>query len=138
MKRQLLRMVCVLALVLVGGACAQTISMKTDIPFDFIVNGGTLPAGQYVVESFGASSSPVLLVHNVKFGQAEVVPSNPTESLEASEKTKLVFHRYGNQYFLAQIWIAGQRFGRELPNSKREAETMAHVQHDTIMIAGAP
>jgi hypothetical protein len=37
------------------------------------------------------------------------------ESLKTSEKTKLVFHRYGDRYFLAQIWMAGSNSGHEIP-----------------------
>jgi hypothetical protein len=34
----------------------------------------------------------------------------------------LVFHRYGNQYFLSQIWDGRSNAGIELPESKREKE----------------
>lgn len=137
MRRQLLRMICVLTLLLVGGACAQTISVRTDIPFAFVVNGETVPAGQYTVE-LESGRSP-LLVRGVNSAEGVWVLSNSTESLEASGKTKLLFHRYGNQYFLAQIWIGGERLGRELPESKRETElAKAYTRHDASVTAGMP
>ena len=37
-------------------------------------------------------------------------------------KSKLVFHRYGNRYFLTQVWSAGSSLGRELPKSAKEKE----------------
>src|SRR2546422_3486746 len=33
-----------------------------------------------------------------------------------------IFNRYGNKYFLSQIWTAGSKSGRELPKSQRETE----------------
>jgi hypothetical protein len=37
-------------------------------------------------------------------------------------KSKLVFHRYDNRYFLTQVWTAGSARGRELPKSAKEKE----------------
>ena len=33
---------------------------------------------------------------------------------ETQEKTRFVFHKYGDQYFLSQIWTPGGNSGREL------------------------
>jgi hypothetical protein len=35
-------------------------------------------------------------------------------------KTELVFNKVGNQYFLAQIWVAGSAAGNEVPKSRME------------------
>lgn len=35
---------------------------------------------------------------------------------------QLVFHRYGREYFLAQIWPAADNVGRELGMPRRERE----------------
>ena len=46
-----------------------------------------------------------------------------TTRLQASatqEKGKLVFHRYGNRYFLAEIWTVGSRDGQKLRKSREE------------------
>jgi hypothetical protein len=39
---------------------------------------------------------------------------------ETQEKTKLVFHKYGDQYFLSQIWSVGSNTGREVAETQRE------------------
>ncbi len=36
----------------------------------------------------------------------------PANRRKAQKTTKLVFHRYGDQYFLAQIWTAGNDRGQ--------------------------
>ena len=37
-------------------------------------------------------------------------------------ESKLIFNRYGNHYFLSQIWTQGDNSGRELFKSQRESE----------------
>lgn len=111
-----------LALMMVGESLAQTIRMKADVPFEFIVNGSTLPAGEYTIQSFGAVDGKTLLVGNAGTHQNATVNAIGVESRKPAGKTKLVFHRYGNRYFLAQVWIAGNDRGHELPRSHREAE----------------
>ena len=44
----------------------------------------------------------------------KLVLPNTCESSMAQEKTKLVFHRYGDQYFLSQVWGEGNNRGTEL------------------------
>jgi hypothetical protein len=34
----------------------------------------------------------------------------------------MVFRRYGDQYFLGEVWIAGTIVGRELTNSRKERQ----------------
>jgi hypothetical protein len=43
-----------------------------------------------------------------------------TEVLTAKNKSTLVFHKYGDQYFLEQIWLAGERQGTQLLESRIE------------------
>jgi hypothetical protein len=51
-----------------------------------------------------------------------IVNSNAAESHKPANKTKLVFNRYGDQYFLSEIWVEGATRGRELPKTGREKE----------------
>jgi len=54
MKRQMLTLVGVLGMLLAAGsASAQTIKVKADVPFNFIINKATLPAGEYTLMSVG-------------------------------------------------------------------------------------
>ena len=46
--------------------------------------------------------------------------SSPKERSDRQMNAKLVFHRYGNTYFLSQIWMAGESTGRELPKTRQE------------------
>jgi len=39
---------------------------------------------------------------------------------EYEAQARLVFHRYGNTYFLSQVWMAGSGAGRELLKTRQE------------------
>jgi hypothetical protein len=56
-----------------------------------------------------------------------MVGSNRAETLERANKTKLVFNRYGKQYFLSQIWVEGANCGRQLLKSNREKEVAKEI-----------
>jgi hypothetical protein len=58
------------------------------------------------------------------------------ESRITSEKSKLVFHRYGNRYFLKQIWMAGDNAGQQLPKSRLETEiALNRTVQEVVLVA---
>jgi hypothetical protein len=135
MKRQLHTLVGVLALVLgASSAFGQTIRVKVNVPFDFIVTGKTLPAGAYAVRFDGGKS--ILSVLGVDSRQTTMFLARETGELDSAAQTKLVFRQYGNRYFLRQVWMAGNSEGIELPKSKREIEVaMDYRSRDAILAA---
>ena len=135
MKRQLLTLVGVLTLVLgASSAFGQTIRVKVNVPFDFIVTGKTLPAGSYAVR-FDAGRS-VLSVQSVDSRETTMFLASETEKFEPAEQTKLVFRQYGNRYFLRQVWMGGNSEGIELPKTRREIEVaMDYPSRDAILVA---
>ena len=91
------------------------------IPFDFSVGDTSLPSGTYKVAKTGAASS-LLTLHHTQEKWSAVFPINSVQSQfeAASDNTKLVFHRYGNKYFLTQFWTQGSFIGSQLRRSKSE------------------
>jgi len=108
-----------LAMLATTAASAQSIKVKATVPFSFIVGQFILPAGQYTLKATG--NGQVLEMRNLDAKITRLVLSNSCESRPASE-TKLVFHRYGDRYFLSQIWSEGNDRGHEIPISQREKE----------------
>ena len=111
-----------LALVLaVGSAMAQSnVTLKADVPFEFVASKNTLPAGEYRVQFL--ASSPTLAIANANRSAKAVVLTNAVEADQPARQAKLVFRKYGDRYFLAQIWIDGVARGNELPVSRTERE----------------
>src|SRR5215470_9111626 len=62
MKKQALTLVGVLSLVLAAGsAFAQSSEIRFSIPFNFIVNRTTLPAGDYAVKTMGVGAQVLVI-----------------------------------------------------------------------------
>ena len=107
---------------LAAGAFAyaqQPHNMSADIPFDFNAGTSQMPAGHYTVTSL----SPAMVTLRSDSGQIVTVATHSAETLNPKEPGRLIFHRYGDVYFLAQLWGPGQDTGRELPRSAAERET---------------
>jgi hypothetical protein len=94
-----------------------TVKIRAEIPFDFMVGKKRLPKGEYVIESLGDSGA--LTIRDARKGRAvtfNTIKSKPTDS----SKSKLVFNRYGDQYFLARIWDTSSATILKLNKSKTE------------------
>jgi hypothetical protein len=134
MKKQLLTLVGLGLLLATAAASAQTVPLKANIPFSFIVNKAELPAGEYTLQSL-SSSGTVMVIRSADGQMANMVLPNACSSSKAPTESKLVFHRYGAQYFLAQIWTAGYEQGRDLPKSSREAEVAKNQPVQNVVLA---
>ena len=91
------------------------------IPFDFIVRGRTLPAGTYTIRRIN-DSSEALEIENFRLNSHIMFETEPFESRSAPERSELVFHRYGDTYFLRQVRTAGEEEGLALATSRAERE----------------
>jgi hypothetical protein len=121
MKNQLFALIGLGLLLATASAYAQTGVVKANVPFNFIVGKTQIPAGRYLIQNLSTSGS-AMAIESPDRQVIKLVLPNACESLMAQDKTKLVFHRYGDQYFLAQVWTEGNNRGSELPKSQRETE----------------
>jgi hypothetical protein len=109
----------------VASAQGQSLAYKirANIPFDFSVANKTLPSGTY---SFGRarqnSDDMVLSITDVDGRSKAIQSSSSVETGRVKNKPTLVFHRYGDQYFLFQVWPAGETTGRQFYKSRSERE----------------
>jgi hypothetical protein len=83
-----------------AGAFAQSRQQAT-IPFNFTVGQRLLPAGTYVITHLGPS---MISVRGWKGNDLVSVMTLITPANEVSKNPdKLIFHKYGDQYFLSEI-----------------------------------
>jgi hypothetical protein len=123
MKNTLCRITGILALAFLATtevARAQE-PVVANIPFQFTAGAMTLPAGEYRVQKESDSSS-ALVIRSTDGNGATMVMTHAASINAPQAKSKLVFQRYGNRYFLTQVWSAGSSLGRELPKSAKEKE----------------
>lgn len=140
MKRQAFKNFTMLSLVLVltsvSAAAQSDRSRTTNIPFSFVVGGETLPAGEYTVGPNRRDYEKVWLVQSRDGHAGALFATMSVRASETQEKGKLIFHKYGDQYFLSQIWTPGNQSGRELlmPRLKREL-AKSGIDRQTIVLA---
>jgi hypothetical protein len=125
MKRQIVKGLAMLVLTLaLAGATAVVANGQSNarlvahVPFDFVVGDKTLSAGEYSVAATDQSGATMASANSQ--GDAAIRLSSPMERKDREKAAKLVFHRYGSTYFLAQVWRAGEATGRELSKSSQE------------------
>ena len=114
------------------GACFEVARAQepvvANIPFQFTAGAMTLPAGEYRVQKERDYSS-ALVIRSTDGNGATMVMTHAASINAPQAKSKLVFHRYGNRYFLTQVWSAGSSLGRELPKSAKEKEQALAAQN---------
>jgi hypothetical protein len=147
MKKQALKAVTMLVSIialafmtaLVSNGQSPRKSLRADIPFDFIVGDKALDAGKYVVGAITGSSNEGMLVSScdgrqnairltssVQATDSKNIAVHPEPKIHAERRNslenraRLIFHRYGSTYYLAQVWMPGSSEGREMLKSKAE------------------
>ena len=102
-----------------GVVHAQTsYGVKANVPFDFYVGDQAFRASAITVRRM-SSFDGVLLISGADNGPRQIRLTNSLQSTSRSNEAKLVFHKYGNRYYLAQVWTDGSS-GRELLKSRGE------------------
>lgn len=91
-----------------------------EVPFQFNVGNKTFPAGEYLVRSVSDDSSNVVLNIQSRDGETSTMLMMSTVEGNAQESAKLIFRRYGSQYFFAEAWVDGDAAGLRFPKSRAE------------------
>jgi hypothetical protein len=132
-KKQTLRiflMFSVLSILATISVHAQSSNQQTaNIPFSFNVDGKTFPAGLYSVTRLNPQSDKAALaIKSADGSMSQVVLTMPVQAGKPQESAKLVFSRYGEQYFLSQVWMPANNTGLELLKSRAEKTLARNAQ----------
>jgi len=109
---------------LAASAKAQTGSgVRANVPFDFTVAGKRFAVGHYSITRANQTSGDLVLEVNSLAEHSRVFPiTSPVYTRTARNQSVLIFHRYGDEYFLSQVWAAGSTTGRAFTKSRRERQ----------------
>ena len=138
MRKQLLKALATIsfliaiAIVPVRSAHAQTLvyRVRANIPFDFIVDDKTFPAGEYFISRTRQySSDNVLTISGLEGRTLALHLTFGVETLTPKKQGFVVFTRYGNQHFLSQVWVAGSTTGRALTKGRSERELEREIKN---------
>ena len=108
---------------------------RIDIPFAFMAGGSHLPAGHYHVYHPG---DPYLIVIEKDDGRARAMAYvHPAATNSDESSTKLVFNKYGNQYFLSQVWTEADQQVHHCFKCQMEREVMAQTSTPQVVVLAA-
>jgi hypothetical protein len=72
-------------------------------------------------------------------GNANVIRLTiPVNTLHPMQSASLIFNRYGNEYFLSEVWPKGGSVGRALPKTRAERELERKAQDNQIAATKGP
>ena len=131
MKATIVRLSIIMALALAFGVSAQAqtaLNFKTfSVPFSFNVGKKVLPAGEYKI----TADNQIVRIQKTDGKVNAVTLTQRTHSDGRVENdAKLTFRRYGDQYYLSQVWLRND-LGRELKRPRRDDAGLA--QNFTIV-----
>jgi hypothetical protein len=109
-----------------GSAMAQDHRAKATVPFNFTVNGNSLPAGTYTVGSEVNSPNVITITDREK--NIHILALTLPDANAPGTGNKLVFHHYGDQYFLSEVRCESTSMNVHLMTSKAEKRAKAQIQ----------
>ena len=137
MKKQVLKALSLASLIfaLTGPNVSANIGepIKVNIPFAFTAGNKTLPAGAYRVRNL---TSETLLIQSADGKQVTNILTNHKQAGPTPGQVKLAFHRYGDRYFLAQVWTLWE--GYEVTRSRAERELTQNPARHLAQNAAEP
>jgi hypothetical protein len=111
---------------------AQSKTTRANISFDFAAANNAMKAGEYMVQQVGPQT--ILLKSFDRKSQAYVTTPQGVNSLNRRPQ-RLVFRRYGDSYFLGEIWTTEFRGLRFAASKEENAIAKSGERPQTIEIA---
>ena len=121
----------------VAGVQAQRpTGIEVNLPFNFTAGKATLKAGRYNIRKLSGNVVSILSEDGKR-----VIADAPLTvgSRDSKAGARVVFNRYGNSYFLSQIWltpeIGQQLFPTKAESKVREAELAKGIKADRVEVS---
>jgi hypothetical protein len=115
---------------------AQSKGVRADVPFAFTAGNQLLPAGTYTIKT--ESTGLIAIKNHDK--PIEVFAIVDRDGAKAPNGGKLIFHKYGEKYFLSEILCSWADMNVTVPRSKTEKtvrlqQAMVHPSSEVFIAA---
>ena len=119
----------------VAAQTGQTDRLTANIPFEFTVAGKAMPAGDYEVWRTHNSRAIVIRGLDNQGSAVSIVMEGSIQIPNPTADTKLVFNRYGNQYFLHEVvnGYANQEYTLPELRAEREMAKTASLHQEQVL-----
>jgi len=105
--------------------------LRANVPFDFKIGETWMTAGEHTVTFIqpGAVS-----IRREDGSGACLAVTMAVQKNVTPDEGKLVFNKYGDSYFLSQIWSPGYDQGRGFPKTKAEREMARTIPGEVVAV----
>jgi len=97
-----------------------TDDLEVNIPFQFHAGNAKLPAGEYRIHMLDSSDLTIMEISSADGSASALLQVMDAEAKTTPNKDELIFNKYGNRYFLADVFEVGSSTGSQVLESKYE------------------
>ena len=109
----------------VSAQIPSDVTLQANIPYTFMVGDTRLAAGKYTVKVADDNDLHLMQIKSADGYTSVFFETVAAVSNEIPGKTELVFDKIGDDYFLSQVWLVGNRSGNQLFESKIQQNAKA-------------
>jgi hypothetical protein len=109
-------------------------SLILHVPFNFVAVEKTMPAGEYTVD---INSDRTVLIRSVQGKAMLFAIAQPTQSIGAQKDARMVFYRFGELYFLSEVWPGETELGFRLRVAPAEHLSTGNWPKTRVEVAAA-
>jgi hypothetical protein len=122
-----------------GSALAQSEQVRVNVPFNFHVGSKSLPAGTYTISSAG--ETPFIMISNLSRTSVRALALTQPPNRKSTPEHTVVFHKWGDQYFISDVRGGDSSMNLHLPTTKEEKRAKALISEaelrssDNVLVA---
>jgi hypothetical protein len=117
---------CALAIGAATPSFAQSTSLvKADIPFAFQANGKLMPAGTYII---GQENGSIMRLSGTDNHVQALAMALRDNGVKPATVSKITFNKYGDHYFLHNVWVAGSTTSYRCTTTKQEKNIVRELR----------
>jgi hypothetical protein len=144
MKFRMMSTICLSGLLLLslvtGASAANKMGSKAEIPFAFYVGSVHFNPGEIAADQSGVNDVMIRLSQLKDNNSAYILGNRSASPNYFSGKPRFVFHKYGENYFLREVWLRSGEPGYVFPVTPQEKELMnasatPNTQQQTVEVA---
>jgi hypothetical protein len=106
-------------------------AVMANVPFAFTVGNESMPAGRYTI----SAASGVVWMRDVSQHAAVNILTIPMTPKKERATGALLFYKYGDRYFLREMWAPGYSAGAQVPKGKIERELFVSALPERVHVA---
>ena len=135
MKKRFLILIAIAAFttLLTTNAFGQVVkTANANVAFDFQIGDRLYPAGQYRIESINRQSDNILRIRGLGDANKNQLIVAALANAGKGKTPRLVFRKYGETYFLSEIFLDTEQWGYSIRPSRRQREKEKNLALATL------